>query len=78
MVVNNGASIRSANIFGIMLGFTTSISYYAMAAAFSLGAYLIENDRFGMTFENMMLVFNCIVFGAQSVGEFHMKHLSSY
>ena len=60
-----------------MLGFTTSITYYAMAAAFFLGAYLIENNRFGMTFENMMLVFNCIVFGAQSVGEFDLKYLSS-
>jgi len=30
---------------------------------------LIEKSLFGMTFENVMLVFNCIIFGAQSVGQ---------
>lgn len=61
--------MKSAHIFGIMLGFTTSITFYAMAASFSLGGYLVENKIFGMTFENVMLVFNCIIFGAQSVGQ---------
>jgi len=59
------ASLRSAHITGIMLGFTSSISYYTMAASFSLGGYLITNNLFGMTFENMMLVFSCLLFGAQ-------------
>jgi len=36
---------------------------------FSLGGYLVVNNIFGMTFENVMLVFNCIIFGAQSVGQ---------
>lgn len=52
-----------------MLGFSTSITFYAIAAAFSLGAYLIQNNLFGMTFEKVMLVFSCIMFGAQSVGQ---------
>lgn len=52
-----------------MLGFTSSITFYAMAAAFALGAHLVEKNLFGMTFENIMLVFSCIIFGAQSVGK---------
>ncbi|RNA33916.1 Multidrug resistance 1 [Brachionus plicatilis] len=63
------AAIRSSNISAFMLGFTSSITFYAMAAAFALGAYLVENNLFGMTFENIMLVFSCIIFGAQSVGQ---------
>nr|QUF59434.1 ATP-binding cassette transporter Abcb1-1 [Brachionus angularis] len=63
------AAIRSANIFGFMLGFTSSIIFYAMAAAFSLGAHLVKNKLFGTNFESIMLVFSCIIFGAQSVGQ---------
>lgn len=43
--------------------------YYAMAAAYTLGAYLIQNNLFGMNLERVMLVFGCIMFGAQSVGK---------
>ena len=46
---------------------------YALAAAYSLGAYLIQNNLFGMDLEKVMLVFGCIMMGAQSVGMF--KHL---
>nr|AEQ19307.1 p-glycoprotein [Brachionus orientalis]AEQ19309.1 p-glycoprotein [Brachionus orientalis] len=63
------ASIRSSNISAFMLGFTSSITFYAMAAAFALGAHLVEKNLFGMNFENIMLVFSCIIFGAQSVGQ---------
>nr|UOU03319.1 ATP-binding cassette subfamily B1-1 [Brachionus rubens] len=63
------AAIRSTNISAFMLGFTSSITFYAMAAAFSLGSYLIQNKLFGINFENIMLVFSCIIFGAQSVGQ---------
>lgn len=62
-------SMKSANINGIMLGFTTSIMFYAIAAAYTLGAYLIQNKLFGMNLENIMLVFGCIMFGAQSAGK---------
>jgi ABC-type multidrug transport system fused ATPase/permease subunit len=61
--------MRSSHINGIMLGFTTSILYYAIAAAYTLGAYLVQNNLFGMTLENIMIVFGCIMFGAQSVGQ---------
>ena len=52
-----------------MLGFTSSIMFYATAAAFSLGGYLVVNNLFGMTFQNVMLVFSCVIFGAQSIGQ---------
>ena len=54
---------------GLSLGITTSIMYYAIAAAYTLGAYLIQNNLFGMSLEKIMLVFGCIMFGAQSVGK---------
>ncbi len=60
--------MRSSNLYAIVFGFTNSIMFYAVAAAFSLGAYLIENKLFGMDFEKIMLVFSCVIFGAQSVG----------
>jgi hypothetical protein len=51
-----------------MLGFTTSILFYAIGAAYTLGAYLVQNKLFDMDLERIMLVFGCIMFGAQSVG----------
>ena len=61
--------MRSANWYVFMFGFTTSIKFYVTAAAFTLGGYLVSNNLFGMTFQNVMLVFSCIIFGAQSVGQ---------
>merc|ERR1719245_897917 len=52
-----------------MFGFTASIMYYAMAAGYILGAYLIDNNLFGTSFEDIMIVFNVIVFGAQQIGQ---------
>ncbi len=61
--------IRTAHINGFILGLTTSVLFYAIAAAYSLGAYMVANNLFGMSLENIMLVFNCVLFGAQSVGQ---------
>ena len=63
------ASIRSSNFYGFMLGFTNSIMFYATAAAFVLGAYLVEKQMFGLDFQKIMLVFSAVIFGAQSVGQ---------
>ena len=68
MNLSNRASIKSAHIFGFMLGFSSSIFYYAIAASFVLGAYLIEQKKFDLTFEKIMRVFSVLIFGAQSVG----------
>ena len=56
-------------MFGFMLGFSSSIFYYAIAAAFVLGAYLIEKNLFDLNFEKIMRVFSVLIFGAQSVGQ---------
>ena len=62
-----------ANFYGFMLGFTNSIMFYATAAAFQLGGYLAKEEKFGMNFERIMLVFSCIIFGAQSVGKLEQQ-----
>jgi len=31
------AAVKSANVYGFMLGFTNSVIYYAIASAFQLG-----------------------------------------
>ena len=63
------AAVKSAHFYGFMFGFTNSIGFYANAAAYVLGAYLIKNNLYDMTFEKLMTVFSCIIFGAQSVGQ---------
>lgn len=62
------ASIRSSILYAIMYGFTNSIMLYAIAASFSLGAYLIDNKIFNSDITDILVVFNCITFGAQSAG----------
>jgi hypothetical protein len=52
-----------------MLGLTNSFVFFTVAAAFLAGAAFIDNDLFGLDFEKIMLVFGCIIFGAQSVGQ---------
>lgn len=52
-----------------MFGFTSSIMFYAIAAGYNLGAHLIEEDKFGTTFEDVLIVFNVLIFGAQQVGQ---------
>jgi ABC-type multidrug transport system fused ATPase/permease subunit len=52
-----------------MFGFSSSIGFYANSATYALGAYLIKNDLFSMTFENLMIVFSCLLFCAQSAGQ---------
>jgi len=52
-----------------MFGFTSSVTFYAVAAAFNLGAYLIQNNLLGIKFEDVMLVFSVLLFGAQAVGQ---------
>lgn len=63
------SSIRSANLFAFMFGFTNSIVFCAIAAAFVVGATIIEKQLFGLDLERVMLTFNCVIFGAQSVGQ---------
>jgi len=67
--VPHKVALKSAHLNGIILGFTSAIMFYAIAAAFSLGAYLVQKNLFNQDLESIMLVFNCVLFGAQSVGQ---------
>ncbi|CAF4257574.1 unnamed protein product, partial [Rotaria sordida] len=41
--------------------------YFSLAALFILGTYLVHKDK--ITFESLLLCFNCIAFDAQNVGQ---------
>ncbi|CAF0877178.1 unnamed protein product [Didymodactylos carnosus] len=60
-------SIKRAHIFAILFSTTNSIMFFAQAALFSFGAYMVEKGK--MEFEDVMLVLNCILFGAMAVGQ---------
>ncbi|CAF4425289.1 unnamed protein product, partial [Rotaria magnacalcarata] len=61
------SSIKRANLFSIFFSITNSVMFFSLAALFRLGAYLVNQQK--ITFEDLLLCFNCIVFGAQSVGQ---------
>ena len=65
--------MKSAHLNGFVLGFSSSILFYAIAASYNLGAYLVQNKLYGTSLENIMLVFNCVLLGAQSVGKKLLK-----
>ncbi|CAM2704626.1 unnamed protein product [Rotaria socialis] len=60
-------SVRRAHVFGLLFGFTDAIMFFGIAALFSFGAWRVQQGA--MTFENVMLILNCILFGAMSVGQ---------
>ncbi|CAL1526271.1 unnamed protein product [Lymnaea stagnalis] len=55
-----------AHLVGLTYAFSQAIIYFAYAAAFVLGAYLIREKE--MDFEKVFLVFGAIVFGAMGMG----------
>ncbi|XP_012936337.1 ATP-dependent translocase ABCB1 isoform X2 [Aplysia californica] len=60
------AALKRAHLVGLTYAFSQSIIYFAYAAAFVFGAYLIEENE--MEYSEVFLVFGAIVFGAMGLG----------
>ncbi|KAM4028833.1 ATP-binding cassette sub-family B member 5-like isoform 1-T1 [Anomaloglossus baeobatrachus] len=60
-------SQRKAQIYGICFAFSQSFIFFAYAASYRFGAYLINVGR--MNVEEVMLVFVILTYGAVSVGQ---------
>ncbi|XP_028280398.1 ATP-dependent translocase ABCB1 [Parambassis ranga] len=60
-------SQKKAHIYGITYSFSQAMIYFAYAACFRFGAWLIQSGR--MDAEGVFLVISAVLFGAMAVGE---------
>ncbi|UJR17223.1 hypothetical protein I4U23_004118 [Adineta vaga] len=61
------SSLKRIFVFSLIYSSTSSTIFFAMAAVFFYGGILVEQNI--MTFKDVLIIFNCIIFGAQIVGE---------
>ncbi|XP_078320716.1 ATP-dependent translocase ABCB1 isoform X3 [Crassostrea virginica] len=61
------SSLKKAHLTAIAFSFATGILFFAYAAAFWFGAYLIKQDE--MDYTGVFKVFGAIVFGAMALGQ---------
>ncbi|XP_063421437.1 ATP-dependent translocase ABCB1-like isoform X2 [Mytilus trossulus] len=61
------AALRKAHTAGLAFSFSQSVIFFAYAAAFYFGAYMIKERE--MDFTAVFKVFSAIVFGAMALGE---------
>ncbi|XP_013418888.1 multidrug resistance protein 1 [Lingula anatina] len=57
---------RNSHVSGITYAFSQCIIFFAYAAAFSFGAYLVQTGE--MEFQNVFRIFGAITFGGMAVG----------
>ncbi|XP_074509789.1 ATP-dependent translocase ABCB1 isoform X5 [Sebastes fasciatus] len=60
-------SQKNAHVYGITFSFSQAMIYFAQAACFRFGAWLITHGR--MDFEGVFCVVFAIMFGAMAIGE---------
>ncbi|KAM6151996.1 ATP-binding cassette sub-family B member 5 [Erethizon dorsatum] len=60
-------TLKKAQIIGSCYAFSHAFVYFAYAAGFQFGAYLVQAGR--MTPEGMFVVFTAIAYGAMAIGE---------
>ncbi|KAK3108334.1 hypothetical protein FSP39_005774 [Pinctada imbricata] len=61
------SALKKLHGSALAFSFSQSVIFFAYAAAFYFGAYLIRENE--MTFEDVFKVFSAIVFGAMAVGQ---------